>query len=302
MSTSASSTTPSALPASLATTGAPSKFSKLISTALHRIRTAAVILIKGVPPTTVSLQHAAHTVSEMPQAITLETNLQKLEQRDWRKYFSDQLSGKGIEIGPLHRPLVTHPGMQVEYIDRYSVAQLRAHYPELNELPLVEPHIIGDAETFSNVPPQHYDFCVSAHVIEHMKNPIGAIENWCRVLKPGGKLYMIVPDKRVIFDKQRVRTTLEHIIVDYYRPSAERDFEHCLDYGVHVHNKKGSDGMKEADNIVNTNYSIHYHVFIPTDIVNLVHWFDANVRPLKIIEGPVMSPGSDEFHLLLQVP
>lgn len=236
----------------------------------------------------------------VPQAGVVETGLDAYEERDWRKYFSDKLSGKGLEIGPLHRPMVKHDGMQIDYIDRYTVAELRAHYPELNELPLVESDIIGDAQTLATIKDQKYDFLISAHVVEHMKNPIGALEHWFRVLKPGGLLYLIVPDKRTIFDKKRVRTTLEHLMLDYREPSDERDYEHYLDYAIHVHDKRGVDAIEEADRLVKIDYSIHYHVFVPSDIVNLLNWFSRSVVKIRTLEGPCLAPGSDEFHFLLQ--
>ena len=64
-------------------------------------------------------------ILEIPQASVVEDNLQSFELRDWRKHFSDQLSGKGLEIGPLHRPMVKHDGMQITYIDRLPVEELR---------------------------------------------------------------------------------------------------------------------------------------------------------------------------------
>ena len=262
---------------------------------LGRIRRAITGVSDAAPPPPVP------SLADMPQAQIVDHKTQRLEKHDWRTYFSSQLSGRGLEIGPLHRPIPTHPGMKIDYVDRYSVPQLRACYPELRELPLVDVNIIDDAESLKTIPPASYDFVVSAHVIEHMKNPLGAIENWCRTLKPGGKIYLIVPDKRVTFDKKRVRTTLEHIILDYRRPSSERDFEHCLEYSLHVHNEHGDTAIAGADNIITTDYSIHYHTFIPEDVVNLLTWFSENIRPLRILEGPVQSPGSDEFHLMLQV-
>ena len=237
----------------------------------------------------------------IPQAGIVEERLQAYEVKDWRKYFSDKLYGKGLEIGPLHRPMLRHDGMDIDYIDRCTVAELRAHYPELKDLPLVEPHIIGDAETLANVPDAKYDFLISAHVIEHMKNPLGSLEQWCRVLKTGGKLYLIVPDKRATFDKKRVRTTLPHMILDYQSPSDQRDYEHYLDYAIHVHDMKEQAAIVEADRLRTTDYSIHFHVFLPGDVIDLISWFSANVRPLRILEGPVMAPGSDEFHFLLEV-
>ena len=237
----------------------------------------------------------------IPLAEVTDSSLKAIEMRDWRTHFSNQLSGRGLEIGPLHRPMVKHDGMRVEYIDRCTVKELREHYPELNDLPLVEPDILGDAETLSSVPDAEYDFLISAHVIEHMKNPLGSLKQWCRVLKSGGLLYLIVPDKRVTFDKKRVRTTLGHIIKDYQSPSNERDYEHYLDYAIHVHDKDGNEALAEADRLITTDYSIHFHVFLPVDILRVLNWFSANVRPITIQEGPVMAPGSDEFHFLVRV-
>jgi len=237
---------------------------------------------------------------DIPQAGVSEKNLQTLDSRDWRVYFSSKLHGKGLEIGPLHRPMVRHGGMDLDYIDRCTVAELRAHYPELKDLPLVEPTILGDAESLAGVGDGLYDFVIAAHVLEHMKNPLGALKNWLRVLHPGGLIYLLVPDKRVTFDIKRVRTTLAHIILDYERPSAERDFEHYLDYAIHVHNKDEDDAVAEGDRLLATDYSIHFHVFLPTDVLRLIRYFSRRIAPVDIVEGPVMAPGSDEFHFLLR--
>lgn len=240
-------------------------------------------------------------VEQIPQAITDEHNLQAADGRDWRSYFASKLSGRGLEIGPLHRPMVTHSKMQVEYIDRMTVDELREHYPELRDLPLVSPDLIGNAETMQGVADAEYDFLISAHVIEHMKNPLASLEQWCRIVKPGGKIYLIVPDKRRTFDRKRVRTTLEHIILDYRNPSSERDYEHFLDQAVHVNDQSGQGAIDFANEWVRTDYSIHFHTFIPTDMLNLLRWFAQNIRPLKIVEGPCQASGSDEFHFLLEV-
>jgi len=241
-------------------------------------------------------------VADIPQAGVIEEGLEHFDARDWRKHFASKLHGLGLEIGPLHRPLAKHSGMNVEYVDRHTVAELRRDYPELKDLPLVEPHIIDDAEALRSVPEGRYDFVIAAHVIEHMRNPLSAVENWVRVLKPGGLLYLIVPDKRATFDVQRVRTTLPHIVLDYLRPSVERDYEHFLDYAIHVQKADSGTAIAEADRLVKTDYSIHFHVFLPSDITRVLEWFSANIRPLKIVEGPSMAPGSDEFHFLVQKP
>lgn len=235
------------------------------------------------------MSNALKKINNFPPAKT-EDGLDLYFKQNWRSYFASKLVGRGLEIGPLHRPMNKHQGMKVEYIDRYSVADLREHYPELKNLPLVEADIIGDAQNLSVIKDDEYDFLISAHVIEHMKDPLGALENWVRVVKPGGLIYLIAPDKRAIFDHKRNRTALSHMILDYVSPSDDRDFEHYFDYAMFVHYMNKEEALKEAKRLIETDYSIHYHVFIPADMRALIEWFSENVRKLEIIEGPAMSP------------
>lgn len=236
----------------------------------------------------------------IPQAEVIEAGLQHYRERNWRRHFSRRLTGHGLEIGPLHRPLPRHPGMTVDYLDRYPLEELRRAYPELREYAIVAPTVLGDAATLDTVADSSYDFLVAAHVIEHMRNPLGSIEQWVRVLRPGGLLYLIVPDKRTTFDRHRVRTLVPHLVLDYLEPSIERDFEHFLDYAVHVNHAPPDEAIAEARRLVALDYSIHFHVFLPSDVVALVRWFSANVTPVELVEGPSMAPGSDEFHLLVR--
>jgi hypothetical protein len=134
-----------------------------------------------------------------------------------------------------------------------------------------------------------------------MRNPIAALENWCRVLKPGGLLYVIVPDKRATFDRTRPPTSLEYMMLDYDAPSRERDREHFLEYAVEVDKKIGRQALSSAAQLEQRDYSIHFHVFLPSAVVKLLAWFSDNVRAIDILEGPVMAPGSIEFHLLVRL-
>ena len=56
------------------------------------------------------------------------------------------------------------------------------------------------------------DFVISSHVIEHFPDPIKALKEWYRVVKPGGYLYIIAPHKERTFDKERSRSTLAELI------------------------------------------------------------------------------------------
>jgi SAM-dependent methyltransferase len=244
-----------------------------------------------------SLASALH--SQMPQASLGDGEVTSAD-RDWREHFVSRLQGTGIEIGALHKPVPRHDRMKVLYVDYMSGAESRARYPELADETILEPDILDDGQTLATIDPESYEFVIAAHVIEHIPNPILAIKNWLRVLKDGGLLYLVVPDKRFSFDRHRVRTTLEHLVLDFQRPSAERDYEHFLDYAMFVHHVRGNDALREADRMKDTGHSIHYHVFTPGDVVSLIRWVALNVEPVAILEGPCLNPYHEEFHLLVR--
>ena len=221
--------------------------------------------------------------------------------RDWRRHFSNQLQGEGLELGPLHRPLQTHQGIKVSYVDRMSVSELREHYPELEELDLVEPDIIDDAEFLSSVKDSSQDFVIAAHIVEHLRNPFAAINEWCRVTKPSGLVYLIVPDGRYTFDKARPITSMEHLILDYNSPCEERDKEHFLEFSHLVSNNSGQNAVSEAHALIEKDYSIHFHVFDPLSMERSLKWLAEESGQFTIKEGPVKTPLSDEFHFILEV-
>lgn len=53
----------------------------------------------------------------------------------------------------------------------------------------------GDAQEMAGVPEAAFDFVHSSHCLEHMRDPIVAMANWWRILKPGGHLIVLVPDE-----------------------------------------------------------------------------------------------------------
>jgi SAM-dependent methyltransferase len=240
----------------------------------------------------------------MPQADVVDETVAlkpNTNTHEWRRDFAARLSGKGLELGALHRPLLAHAGMAMTYVDRADQTTLKKTFPELAEA-IIPVDIVDDAETLSTIADGSFDFVVAAHLIEHTRNPIGALESWLRVIRPGGLLYLIVPDKRQTFDRARVRTTLEHVILDYLHPSAERDLEHFLEYTVLVLKAEHEGAVEIARRLAAEDHSIHFHTFLPKDIVAIARWMDGHVTPVQVAEGPVMSPESDEFHLLLRRP
>lgn len=53
----------------------------------------------------------------------------------------------------------------------------------------------GDAELMESIPDNTLDFVHSSHCLEHMRNPSIALDNWLRILKPGGHMICLIPDE-----------------------------------------------------------------------------------------------------------
>lgn len=224
-----------------------------------------------------------------------------------RKTFTDQLSGRGIEIGALHRPMVKHDGMDMTYVDMHPAEKLKEMYPELGDVEFKQADIIDEAETLEKIPSDEYDFLITAHLIEHTRNPIKALQTWFRVLKPGGLMYLVTPHYRKIFDKDRQLTPTSHIIADYLNERspekhAEMDFLHYLDYAKKVDKKRGDELQAYAKGLQAIDARIHFHTFTPQSMERLLNWFNSAVLSIRILQGPRFEPWDVEFHFLLQKP
>jgi GT2 family glycosyltransferase/SAM-dependent methyltransferase len=192
------------------------------------------------------------------------------------------VAGEGIEIGPLHFPLRLPPRVSVRYVDRLPVTLLRRHYPELDELPLVEIDIGDDGERLATIGDCSQDFVIANHLLEHTEDPISAIASWLRVLRPGGVIYLAVPDKRHTFDIDRQPTPVEHMIRDYEEGPEGSRREHFEDWARHVERVSEERVGERADILERIGYSIHTHVFTEGTLLELLLACDRLVGPIEI--------------------
>jgi SAM-dependent methyltransferase len=138
---------------------------------------------------------------------------------------------------------------------------LRQQYPELQEVGLVEADILDNGETLSSIADNSWDFLIANHMIEHCQNPIGTLENFLRVIKPGGIVYMGVPDKRYTFDIERPLTSLDHLIRDYKEGPEWSKIGHYDEY-VRLADKVPEEQVAgRMQHLLDIDYSIHFHVW-----------------------------------------
>jgi len=124
----------------------------------------------------------------------------------------------------------------------------------------------GEATDMNFFPDSTYDLILASDVLEHISDPLKALKEWRRVVKPGGYLFLVLPRKESNFDHQRPTTTFEHLLDDHARMVDEHDMTH-LEEIIKLHDLERDPWAKpftwfvqrSIDNIKHRN--LHHHVF-----------------------------------------
>jgi len=76
------------------------------------------------------------------------------------------------------------------------------------------PAIVNIVANADNLPlkDNSIDYVLSSHMIEHAFDPIGTIQEWLRVIRKGGYVFMIIPHLDRTFDKHRDVTSVKELI------------------------------------------------------------------------------------------
>lgn len=243
----------------------------------------------------------------------------------------DFTSGHGLEIGPLDSAITDKTVDDVRYVDIKDTVGLREHYADdpnvlLDLIPEVDfPHYVG--ETYRDLataaaPGAPYDWVIASHVIEHVPDVIGWLDQIAGLTVAGGALLLAVPDRRHSFDRHRPPTTvgqaLEAHELGHTRPGtrALHDFASTalnVDSWELAHMKEipGRDRrvhptLDEARRLVELNHAGQYvdcHVWLwsPTDFLQQIQelralgvadWYVETIAPQR--------PKAGEFFVVLR--
>ena len=180
------------------------------------------------------------------------------------------LRGDGLELGAFASPTMTPYGARTRYVDRVPASHWK-DVPEYRHVQPVDPDIIDDGATLAGVPDASQDYIVSFHMLEHVPNTLVAVENWIRVLKPGGILLVAVPDRRFGRDAPRELTTFQHLVDDLRAGESRDDSAHYREIAELVH---GLTGSAVDDYVATAPPAEHFHVWDLTSFTRF--WLDAS--------------------------
>ncbi len=124
-----------------------------------------------------------------------------------------------------------------------------------------------DSEKFDFIiADDQYDFLLSSHSLEHCANTLKTVLEWKRVVKPGGAVLIVTPDKTHTFDHRREVTPFAHLLADYQAGVDEHDLTHLEEILCH-HDVSRDAGVKNIEHLGErsrlnyTNRCLHHHVF-----------------------------------------
>jgi SAM-dependent methyltransferase len=150
-----------------------------------------------------------------------------------RRALSRHLDGTGIEIGAGSQPFpLPHPGTTVLYLDRWLPGEQLELFDEVDDEPFTPPDIVCDlnVDQLGMLRDESLDFVIASHVLEHVANPIGLLDDIHRVLRCGGVAVVLLPDMQRTFDRNRPPTDLDHLIAEHEAGVTEVDDEHIREF------------------------------------------------------------------------
>lgn len=153
---------------------------------------------------------------------------------------------------------------------------------------------IAEGTDLSAISNEKYDFVLSCHSLEHIANPIKALKEWHRILKPNGTIVLILPNKEFTFDRKRPITLFDHLLEDERNNTPEVDDTHFQEVNeLHDMEQDTVLGSKEAlveRTAKNDLYrAVHHHVFdfeLITKMLNYVGFevaYQQNYKPFHMI-------------------
>jgi SAM-dependent methyltransferase len=134
--------------------------------------------------------------------------------------------------------------------------------------------LIAEAANLDEVADDAYDAVLASHVLEHLADPLGALAEWRRVVRPGGHLLLIVPHRDGTFDHRRPVTSLAHMQDDAEHRTGEDDLTHLQEI-IELHDlarDPGAPNRQAFEQRCRENpelRAMHHHIFVSRTVIEV---------------------------------
>jgi predicted SAM-dependent methyltransferase len=221
------------------------------------------------------------------------------------------IDGAGLELSPGAAPLVNKRDGRIIYCDKFGPKDWPRLYPEGK---FVDVDVsLAERALDSVFRKEQFDYIVSSHVIEHIPDFIQFFISSSIILRSGGAIVKLVPDKRYTFDvlrrvssvqdievahKAKLTSPSDAMIQDFYRNCDMNANAEGLWVGTYKPQrsftpKDAQDQLEKADRSV---VDLHCFTFTPDSFKTLIaHVIEKYVPDLSLIEISNTPRGGNEF-------
>jgi predicted SAM-dependent methyltransferase len=234
---------------------------------------------------------------------------------------------RGLEFGPVDRPWLPASAPGVRYIDHLSLEELKkkmaAKQTAYDQDKFCDVHFINDGRPLAEILGDWVDLDVVAasHVVEHVPNLLGWFEDLSAVLRPGGEVFLAVPNRRFMFDKLRRVSTIEDVLANYLdkriQPGAKTILDELFNVVLRTSERRGTwlqeldasqvthvysqkDAYKLASETILSGryYDCHVSIFTPLSFAMLMQDLTRlSLLPFEVVEIEAVTP---EFFVILK--
>lgn len=148
----------------------------------------------------------------------------------------DLSSTRGLEIGAHDLAMVEPDEGKCDFADFRTTGELidlaerqEGHNPEY-----VVPVKYDLRNGYQSIGDK-YDWIVAAHVVEHIPDLIGWINTLSGLLKTGGLVFLVIPDRRFTFDYHRRVTTFSDVVETHRNRLTIPSFAQVFDHHYYTH-------------------------------------------------------------------
>ncbi len=230
-------------------------------------------------------------------------------------------------MGPLASPVTDRSVHDVVYVDHATTEDLRSKYAgdeAVGEIADVD--VVWGDRRLATALSDHlehggFHFAIASHVIEHVPDLIGWLQQVAEVLEPGGTLRLAVPDKRFCFDVRRAPSDVAEMIEAHLagrtRPPVSAVFDFWTRFddvdvvalwaGATTPTEAMRDELalsKARESIDSDGYTdVHCWVFTPaTFLESLRRLAQLDFLPFEVASFAPTVPPDIEFFVFLQRP
>jgi SAM-dependent methyltransferase len=219
----------------------------------------------------------------------------------------DVSASKGLELGACDLPTVPPNLGRCSFADVRSADALISMWNLVAEDVVPVRFLIDPRSRLDDQIGERFDYVIACHVLEHIPNPIGCIEELSRLLRPGGQIVLAIPDKRSTPDALRPSTTIEHLLGDHFDGCRYPAVEHIMEFAKYWVDEVKTMSTAAAYRWAQSNYrsgqaDVHCHVWTDEEFFHQIEQLMEGdiLNGLRIAARERTPEGYNEFTIALR--